>query len=122
MVDPRERKLPTWAREIIWQLRRDNDLKTSEVKDVTEENTRLRDLVAGKADNPGDADTFLVNEDTAAQIPLGKSQELLFRTRDGDFTVGLHEQTLIVEAERSLVLRPVQPYLIEIEMGYGSSV
>lgn len=65
--DPREGKLPAWARTTLDALRRD-------VRFLDAENTRLRaELALHNGEGPADSDTFVELESSALRLGRGTS-------------------------------------------------
>jgi len=112
--DQREVKQPVWVltrlnflRTALGQARREAGL-------LYEENARLRTLIEGKFAGETDADTFLVNEETGKEVPIGKGCDIRF----ADFYSVRHDRldqgstgtggarVLIIETDTPLQIRP----------------
>jgi hypothetical protein len=120
-VDEREKKLTPWVQALLRKLRSQLEVTEVELQAVTAENERLRNVVEDKyGTRDDDSDTFLVNEDTAAELPLGKGPTVRFadfygvrcdqsKTADG-------ARVLIVETDDPMQIRPTgDPREIVIE-------
>jgi hypothetical protein len=111
-IDTREPKLPLWAQEQLHQLRRKLNSSQSELNLTVEENQRLRNLIDG-IHGETDSDTNLINDDTAAKIPLGNGSTVEF---GGIYTVHWSAGTveLLVESMEDLSVHPEYANLIAI--------
>lgn len=113
--DPREEKLPAWARELIYKLRQGGESNIAYLITYSEENERLRALVDGKYTGEEDgSDTFLVDADMAKRLPLGRTAEIEFG-QDRFWTVrlgmdvakgGTGRQVLVIETTEPLIVIP----------------
>lgn len=110
----REQRLPGWAREELHGLRAQHEEAMLRLAAVDEENTRLRDQLAGKAAARGTADTFLVDEDTGDELALGKGVTVRF-TDFYDVRFKVSEAGLLVTADRDVAVQPVSPYEIWVK-------
>lgn len=122
-ADDREAKLPQWAREKLSVLRRDVRWAAGDNVKLQAENERLRDLVDSKYKGEhADADTFLVDEDTANELSLGKGPDIRF----ADFYSARYTavdsrvastggaRVLIIETDADMQVRPVGSRVIII--------
>lgn len=105
MTDDREFKLPTWAQNMLRQLRGNLAVREREIVLLTEENQRLRNALEEKYGEPGDSDTNLVNDDTTAEMPLGNGATVKF---GGVYDVRWSADTreLLVESTGNMYIRP----------------
>jgi hypothetical protein len=119
MPDEREKKLPVWAREKLYGLRQELESSVRHADFVEEENARLRAVIEGRFTGKPEDDTFLINDDTAKELPLGKGPEIRFadfytvrygdaRTSGGGATANLigGARVLVVETDKPMQLRP----------------
>jgi hypothetical protein len=110
----RESRLPGWAQEALRDARTAQEAAELRAALVDEENTRLRDQLAGKAAARGTADTFLVDEDTGDELALGKGVTVRF-TDFYDVRFKVAEAGLLVTADRDVAVQPVSPYEIWVK-------
>jgi hypothetical protein len=109
--EAREARLAGWARELLKALRREIASNQAHVKVTEAENVRLRDVIAGKAAERGESDTFLVNADTGNELPLGKGATVRF----GDFwDVRAAGDRLVVTGDGNLLVKPAMPFQVTI--------
>lgn len=99
----REQRLPAWARSVIAELRREVEHQTFAANSTEEENARLRAVIDGKFSGESDADTFYINEDTAAQIPLGLGVSIRFPGYDVHWSEPTGE--LLIESNRPMYIK-----------------
>lgn len=111
----RVQRLPAWARNERREMQEEIRKLQDTLKLVEAENQRLRNVIAEHAENGGPADTYLVNEDTAAELPLGIGPEIRFNSV---FSVHYEADVdlLIVETDQDMCILPTDFGRI-IEMG-----
>jgi hypothetical protein len=113
-VDEREPKLPAWVQEKLRVLRERLRQEAAGAELAEEENARLRTLIEGKFAGETDADTFLVNEETGKEVPIGKGCDIRFadfysarygRLDQGGISTG-GARVLIIETDKPMQIRP----------------
>jgi hypothetical protein len=117
MSDEREKKLPVWVRETLYALRQELESASRHSGFVEEENDRLRGVIEGRFTGTPNDDTFLINDDTAKELPLGKGPEIRFAdfytVQYGDVrSVGHGATGNLVGGVRALVVATDKPMQI----------
>jgi hypothetical protein len=117
MLDEREKRLPVWAQEKLRGLRQELESAVRHADFVEEENTRLRAVIEGRFTGKPEDDTFLINDDTGKELPLGKGPDVRFadfytvrygNARSTGPTQNLTggARLLIVETDKPMQIRP----------------
>jgi hypothetical protein len=115
----REKRLPVWVRDTLRSLRQELESADRHAASVEEENERLRAVIEGRFTGKPEDDTFLINDDTAKELPLGKGPDIRFadfytvrygdaRTSGGGATANLTggARVLVVETDKPMQIRP----------------
>lgn len=103
--ETRFQRLPAWAREEL--RKRADEIKRLEgtLEAVEAENNRLRVALTGKAEVGGPSDTFHVNDDTGAKLPLGVGASIEFGPA-GRFDVRYEAGGLLIESQGAMAIMP----------------
>lgn len=109
--DPREDKLPAWARESLGGLRSSLSAEQARVRELEQQVELLKGLAAEKQNGHAYSDTVLVLDDEdATEVPLGDGREIRF----SDFysvRFGAHDDTanvrvLVITTDAKMTIRP----------------
>lgn len=107
--------MSVWARELLATLRTQLSAAQLELRQLTEENERLRNLAEGRmTTEESESNTFLVSADLDQELPLGVNSEIRFGLPTVFSVCAVGNNQLAIVADRDMKIIPEAPYKIII--------